>query len=157
MRIAASSFATDGRIRQQASVAFANGEALILEGGAPHDEKAISYFLSSPDFQKDMDQGSIVAAGAVVGGTIGVAAGAVVDQLIQTHPAAGILGKLLLGILGSALGGIVAQEASAAALEIPAGKAVAGRKVLGTAPAVEIAYDPQADHLIAQLKQQSIK
>ncbi len=144
MKIAPSSFATNSQIREDAKAKFAKGEALILEGGGSHDEKAISYFTSLPDFQKD------VAVGAGVGGAAGVAVGVVVDQITQTHPAAGILGKLLLGIVGGVVGGIVAKEASAVARQTPAGKAATGRKALPCA--VDITYDPQAGRLIAQLK-----
>jgi hypothetical protein len=152
MRLVLSSFATDPLIRQQANVAFANGEALILEGGAPHDEKAISYLLSSLDFQKDIALGPVVG-GTLVGGTLGVAVETLVEHITLIYPAAGNLCKLLLFIVGGVAGGVAAQQASA----IPTGKAVTGRHLLDQAHAVEIAYDPQVDHLIAQLKQQSTK
>jgi uncharacterized membrane protein YeaQ/YmgE (transglycosylase-associated protein family) len=152
MKIAPSSYATDLQIRTNAKEAFEKGEKLILEGGGPHDEKAISNFLSSPDFQKN------VAVGAGVGTAVGVVAGVVVDQITQAHPAAGILGKFFLGVIGGIVGGgIAAQEASDVARRTATGKAAAGDKVLYQAPAVAIDYDPRSGQLIARLMQQSAK
>ena len=148
MKIAPASYATDPQIRTNAKEAFEKGEKLILEGGGPHDEKVISHFLSSPDFQKN------VVVGTGVGTVVGVAAGVVVDQITQAHPAAGILGKFFLGVIGGIVGGgIAAQEASDVARQTTAGKAAAGGKVLSQSPAVAISYDPQAGHLIARLMQ----
>jgi uncharacterized membrane protein YeaQ/YmgE (transglycosylase-associated protein family) len=151
MKIAPSSFATDLQFRQNAKDAFAKGEDLVLEVGGSHDEKAISYFLSLPAFQKD------VAVGATVGGAAGVAAGVVIDQITQAHPAAGILGKFFLGMIGCVVGGVVAQEAAAVARQTSTGNAATGRTVLPQSPAVDIAYDPQAGQLIARLMQQPVK
>jgi F0F1-type ATP synthase assembly protein I len=149
MKLAPSSFAANPHTFEDAKTKFAKGEALILEVGSSHDEKAISHFLSSPNFQKD------VAVGVGVGGVTGVLVGVVVDQITQANPAAGIVGKLLLGIIGGVVGGIVAKEAAAVANQTPAGLASTGRKVLP--PAVDITYDPQAGHLFAQLMQQTTK
>jgi uncharacterized membrane protein YeaQ/YmgE (transglycosylase-associated protein family) len=151
MKIAPASYATDLQIRTNAKEAFEKGEKLILEGG-PHDEKAISHFLSSPDFQKN------VMVGAGVGTVVGVAAGVVVDQITQAHPAAGVLGKFFLGVIGGIVGGgIAAQEASDVARQTATGKAATGSKVLYQSPAVAISYDAQTGHLIAGLMQQSTK
>jgi F0F1-type ATP synthase assembly protein I len=150
MIITPSTFANDPRIRKQAESAFANGEAVILEGAGSHDQKAISHLTSSPDFQKN------VVVGAAVGGTAGVLAGVVVDQITQTHPVVGIVGKLLLGVIGGVVGGAVAKEAAAVARPTPKEKAAPGGSVLNK-PAVNIGYDPQTGHLFAQLMQQSTK
>lgn len=151
MLIAPSSFATNPRIRKDAETALAKGEVLILEGRGSHDEKAIRSLTGSPDFQKN------IVVGAGVGAALGVAAGIVVDQITQTHPVAGIVGKLLLGVIGGAVGGTVAKEAAAVARQTPMGKAAAAGKVLNQSPAVDISYDPQTGRLFAQLMQQSAK
>ena len=150
MIIAASTFATDHRIRKEAESAFAKGEALILEGIGSHDQKAIGYLTSSPDFQKK------IAVGAGVGATAGVLAGVVVDQITQTHPVVGIVGKLLLGVIGGVAGGAIAKEAAAVSRPTPTEKAAAGGKLMYK-PAVDIGFDPQTGHLFAQLMQQSRK
>jgi F0F1-type ATP synthase assembly protein I len=149
MQITPSSFAINPRIREDAETAFAKGEALILEGRGSHDEKAISSLTSSPDFQKN------IAVDATVGATAGVLAGVVVDQITQTHPVVGLVGKLLLGIVGGVVGGKVAQEAAAVARQTP--KAAAGGKLVNQLPAVNINYDPQTGRLFAQLMKQSAK
>jgi len=132
---------------ENAKTQFAKGEPLILESGGSHDEKAISQFLSSPNFQQD------VAVGVGVGGVTGVLVGALVDEITRANPAAGIAGKILLGIVGGVVGGIVANKAAAVAPHTPAGMNATVPKVLP--PAVAITYDPQKGHLFAQLMQQT--
>lgn len=150
MIISPSTFATDPRTRREAESAFSNGEALILESAGFHDQKAISSLTSSPDFQKN------IAIGAGVGGTAGVLAGVIVDQITQTHPLIGTVGKLLLGVIGGVVGGIVAKEAGAVARPTSTENAAASGKVLSK-PAVHIGYNAQTGHLFAQLLQQSNK
>lgn len=149
MKITPSAFAINPRIREEAGSALANGEQVILEATASHDQQAIRSLTSSPDFQKD------IAAGAVVGGAAGVLAGVVVDQITQTHPVVGVMGKLLLGVIGSVVGGAVAKEAAAAARQASAEKAAEGNVL--KKPAVDIGYDPKTGHLFAQLMQQPTK
>jgi uncharacterized membrane protein YeaQ/YmgE (transglycosylase-associated protein family) len=149
MKITPSSLVINPREIEEAKTKFAVGEPLILDVGGVHDEKAISQFLSSDNFQKDV----VVGAGA--GGVAGVLVGVAVDQITQAHPVAGIVGKILLGIIGGVVGGAVAKEAAAVARPTPAGMAATGQKVLP--PAVKVTYDPQAGHLFAQLMQQPTK
>jgi uncharacterized membrane protein YeaQ/YmgE (transglycosylase-associated protein family) len=141
MKIAPYSFATTPAVRDEAKKTLASGKSLIVEVGDPHNQKAVSDFLSSPAFQKD------VAVGVVVGGVVGTAAGVVINQITQAHPAVGVAGEILLGIFGGLLGGAVVQDAAATARQAPIGK------VMNPSPTVKIDYDPQARHLIAQLVQ----
>ena len=151
MRIGVSSFANNSQIAansdvDKAKLALAKGEPVILETGGSHNEKAISQFLSSPNFQKD------VVVGTTVGAGVGVVAGAVVRQILQTHSVAGVVGELLLGIIGGAVGHLAAQDASTVVRPSPAGKAATGGGV--PTPAVAITYDAHAGQIFAQLMQQ---
>jgi hypothetical protein len=150
MKIAPSSFVNNREIREEAKDAFDRGDELILEVGGPHDEKAISDYLSLPDSQKD------IVLGATVGGAVGVAVGAVVDHITQAHPVAGGFAKFFLGVVGMLVGGgMAANEAPAAARQTPTEQASTGCKVLDQSPAVDVTFDPQTGHWTARRIQQS--
>jgi hypothetical protein len=136
MIIQAHTFA-DPQTRKKTTAALAKGQKVIVVLGPEHDENVLNKILSSSKVRQDIQLGRSVRAapapkgvvGGVVGGAIGLTAGIVVDHLTQTHPAAGLLGKLALAAVGAVVGREVAKESS-----------------------VELTYDPQTRSMTSRLK-----